>query len=44
MTEPSNQIHDLFAAIQKSDVEQVKWLIAAGVSLDRKDADGQTAY
>lgn len=43
MTEPSNQIHELFAAIQKSDVEQVKWLIAAGVALDRKDADGRTA-
>lgn len=43
MTEPSNQIHELFAAIQKSDVEQVKWLITSGVALDRKDADGRTA-
>ena len=43
MTEPSNQNNQLFAAIQKSDVDQVKWLISEGVAIDRKDGDGQTA-
>ncbi len=33
----------LFAAIQKSDVEQVKQLLASGIDLDQKDGNGQTA-
>ncbi len=33
----------LFAAIQKSDVEQVKQLLASGIDLDKKDGNGQTA-
>lgn len=43
MTKPSNQVHELFAAIQKADVEQVKYLIAAGVAPDHKGTDGRTA-
>jgi len=33
----------LFAAIQKSDVEQVKQLLASGIDLEQKDGNGQTA-
>lgn len=43
MREPSDRIQELFAAIQKSDVEQVKRLLASGIPLDQKDANGQTA-
>jgi ankyrin repeat protein len=43
MTEQSNHIQALFAAIQTSDIEQTKQLIAAGVALNHKDANGRTA-
>ena len=43
MTEPSNQMNKLFAAIQKSDVSQVRWIISEDVAIDRKDGDGRTA-
>lgn len=43
MSEPSDQISELFAAIQTSDVERVKQLLASGVGLDRKNTNGQTA-
>jgi ankyrin repeat protein len=43
MTEPSNYIQALFAAIQKSDVEQARQLITAGVALNHKDVNGRTA-
>lgn len=43
MTQPSDRIQELFAAIQKSDVAQVKQLLASGIALDQKDTNGQTA-
>jgi len=43
MKEPSNQMQKLFAAIQKSDVELFKQLLASGIDLEQKDANGQTA-
>lgn len=42
MTELSNSIHELFAAIQQSDVERVKSLIEAEISFEQKNADGRT--
>ncbi|OUL34366.1 hypothetical protein BV372_14115 [Nostoc sp. T09] len=43
MSEASDRISELFAAIQTSDVERVKQLLASGVPLDRKNTNGQTA-
>lgn len=43
MSEPSDQVSELFAAIQASDVERVKQLLTLGVALDQKNTHGQTA-
>ena len=43
MTKPKNLTQELFAAIQKSDAEQVKRLLALEIALNEKDANGQTA-
>ncbi|MDX2212680.1 MAG: ankyrin repeat domain-containing protein [Oculatellaceae cyanobacterium bins.114] len=42
MTELDKHIQELFAAIQNADVDQVKRLLASGVTLDQKNANGQT--
>ncbi|MEL7521651.1 MAG: ankyrin repeat domain-containing protein, partial [Cyanobacteria bacterium J06553_1] len=39
----TTQVGELFAAIQRSDIRQVKRLIAAQVSPNQRGADGRTA-
>ncbi len=43
MTKPADRIQDLFTAIQESDVDRVKRLLALGIDFDATDSNGQTA-
>jgi ankyrin repeat protein len=42
MNKPCNRKPQLFAAIQNSDIEQVKELVATSLDLNRKNENGQT--
>jgi ankyrin repeat protein len=43
MTESTDRIQELFAAIQISDIDRVRQLLALGVDIDATDSSGQTA-